>query len=154
LPPISNEQKYKQAMHVLEPAIEAFIARVKNGDKKVNLKLHFNAIENLADKLAAGELKLLDAMHYSKMAYFAPEKLIDQFGYKPRLVAGSCGDTGGTSSNVLERPSFIQKLLGEKDEGMFICPNCHKKSPPPVKDSCPKCHYTKEEHIRKGNSTC
>jgi hypothetical protein len=94
-----HERRFKSNIEQMQPYIAGVIDLIKNGAPLAQLQQSFHALENLAIKLkesSSEETVVFTGTSASKADF---DNFVDKFGYQPPKVAGSCGSSGGRSSN-------------------------------------------------------
>lgn len=156
-----DDRQFEFAMGAIDPLVKQFILEIKSGAPTDRLKQLFYAIENISIELntssgLAGIYTLSYSLHQNL------ELIVQQHGmFKPPIVGGSCGSSGGTDSlETLLNTNLMNKLtnnvlvtiLGETDG--FECPRCHFKTKKSIGNQCPSCKITKDEAVSQGFVTC
>lgn len=152
---------FAKALEKLGGIIEEASLIIKNGTLEQKQKA-LHTVENLAIELKErlGSLFkenviFMSDYRISKLATFME---IDKYTNKPKVVAGSCGNTSSknvfSSSNVFSKYSSLSSLLSSEENEWFTCPRCNYKANGPVGDECPSCHITKEEFAESGVEVC
>jgi len=150
-----------RVINKMESLLEDFVTVMQTGTREERIKA-FYTVENYALQLKAQEKALAKNAEnvifmHKAMPFLRLANLVDKFGHRPPVVAGSCGSTDGkSSSNSLTSTSGSESLargvFGEA-EG-FTCPKCLKPADGPVGDTCPNCGITKDEFIKEGGVAC
>ncbi len=135
-----NNKQFGIAMGVLEPLVQQFIYEAKSGSSKIRLRQLFHAIENLAIELNEN-INFTNIQELSRSLHNNIEFIVQRFGmFKPPVVGGSCGSSGGDETldtllgrNIMNRLTghILSKILGESEEKWDYhegeCNVCHKK---------------------------
>lgn len=127
---------------------------IVRGEAGPELERAWRVMLNIADAEMAG-------LHQDLTANIPAKDrgvLFAQFDFAPRVVATSCGNSGGLGSSSLIRSEATLTTqtseVSRTDSEPFECPNCHAKTYGPVGNQCPHCKITKDEAAEKGLITC
>lgn len=154
-----NNKQFELIMGTIDPLIKQFIYEVNLGSPKERLRQLFYTIEHLVIQLQQDSSNLYSI---SKILHTDREFYVQQLGnFRPPIVGGSCGSSGGDDSietllnrNIMNRLTghILSKILGD-GEG-FECPKCHYRTKEPVGNQCPSCSLTKDQAAKLGYATC
>lgn len=160
-----------QVIKTINPMIDEFVGVIKSGSREERITA-FYALENYALELKErlmrkqekGEENVIYMSDYRDYRYLAD--ILHGYGYRPPIVAGSCGPTGeDTRSNDIFADNYkdlmkaifgdFKEMFGIEDDEWFVCGACHYKATGPIGNQCPGCHITKEEYAKKtGQPVC
>lgn len=162
-----EERINKRVISDMDYMINEFIVVIRTGTREEKVRA-FYALENYAFKLKERYKKKQDIYKEPFAGDRSYQYLVDivsVYGFRPPMVAGSCGPTGEeTRSNDifasykdLMKAIFgdLFKSLGLEEDEWFKCPSCHYKATGPIGNMCPGCHLTKEAYAQNsGQPVC
>lgn len=153
--------KFKSSIQQMMPYIDGFIVLIKNDAPLAQRQQALHALENLALSLKEDAANGEDEVVLYDRSISTPSNLtfnnfVDKFGYKPPDVQGTCGNSGGRSSNNIFGAGsiFTGAAKGGSNQEWFTCPECSFKANGPIGNKCPGCGLTKESHAAKSGVMC
>lgn len=147
--------KFHSQIEWMQPYIDGFIELIKNNAPLAQIQQAFHALENLALDLKEESSQETVVYQEGNLTQSFTD-FVDVFGFKPPDVQGTCGSSGGRSSNNIfgSGSIFSGAVRGGSSQEWFTCPECSYKANGPVGNKCPGCGLTKESYAAKSGVMC